>query len=125
MAVARARVTTPSLTLTRLRSSKLYFNPSCTSWWARHTRSSPLMRLNSAVTRAPNSQPAPRGETAHASTSSGSDQTRSQKGPSCGISHTRSMVRTWSRVRRSGDRPPWTHRILESMMALMTETRKI
>ena len=53
------------------------------------------MRLNSAVTRAPNSQPAPRGLTAQVSMSSGSLHIRSQKGPSCGISHTRSMVRTW------------------------------
>ena len=52
------------------------------------------MWLNSAVTLPPNSQPAPRGEIAQVSMSSGSLHMRSQKGPSCGISHTRSMVLT-------------------------------
>ena len=55
----------------------------------------PLISLNSAVTRRPNSQPAPRGDTAHVSRSSGSLHMMSQNGPSCGISHSRSIVRTW------------------------------
>jgi hypothetical protein len=49
----------------------------------------------SAVTRDPNSQPAPRGLTAHVSISSGSLHIRSQKGPSWGISQLRSIVRIW------------------------------
>jgi len=40
-------------------------------------------RMHTSVeTLSPNSHPAPLGETAHVSTSSGSDQTRSQKAPS-------------------------------------------
>ncbi len=54
------------------------------------------MELNSAVTLPPKSQPAPRGLTAQASMSSGSLHMRSQNGPSCGISCTRSMHRTYS-----------------------------
>lgn len=42
--------------------------------------------VTSFVTLAPKSQPAPRGLMAHVSTSSGSDQTRSQKAPLWGIS---------------------------------------
>lgn len=42
--------------------------------------------VTSLVTLAPKSQPAPRGLMAHVSTSSGSDQTRSQKAPLWGIS---------------------------------------
>lgn len=61
--------------------------------------------------------PAPRGETAQLSMSSGSDHIKSQKGPSCGISHTLSIMRTWSSVRTSGDRPPCTHSTLPSMTA--------
>lgn len=52
-----------------------------------------LMLLNSDVTLRPNSQPAPRGDTAQVSMSSGSLHIKSQKGPSWGISHTRSIVR--------------------------------
>lgn len=61
---------------------------------AAHT-CSPLRRLNSSTTWCPNSHPAPRGEMAHVSISSGSDHTMSQKGPSWGTSRTRSMVHTW------------------------------
>jgi len=50
---------------------------------------------NSSVTLFPNKYPAPRGDSCQApKMSSGSDQTRSQKAPSCGISWFRSMART-------------------------------
>jgi len=81
------------------------------------TPRAPLISLNSAVTLRPNSHPAPRGLTAHVSMSSGSDHIRSQKGPSWGISHTRSMTRTWSSVRMSGDSPPCTHSTRPSISA--------
>ena len=55
-----------------------------------------LTSLNSAVTRDPNSHPAPRGLIAHVSMSSGSLHIRSQNGPSCGISQFRSIIRIWS-----------------------------
>lgn len=71
--------------------------------------------ITSFVTFAPKSQPAPRGLIAHVSTSSGSDQTRSQKAPLWGISWLRSMVRIWSSVLMSGERPPWTQRICSSI----------
>lgn len=45
--------------------------PSWTSWCARAIRLSPFRCENSCVTFAPNSQPAPRGLTAHVSTSGG------------------------------------------------------
>ena len=97
----------------------MYFRPSWTSWWARQTNSILLIWLNciekrpsskqnqlyivinkrkkntSWVTLVPKSQPAPRGLTAHVSISSGSLHIRSQKGPSCGISQLRSIVRIW------------------------------
>lgn len=71
--------------------------------------------LTSLVTLAPNSQPAPLGLIAQVSTSSGSDQTRSQNAPLWGISWLRSMVRIWSRVLMSGERPPCTQRICSSI----------
>lgn len=71
--------------------------------------------ITSFVTFAPKSQPAPRGLIAHVSTSSGSDQTRSQKAPLWGISWLRSMVRIWSSVLMSGERPPCTQRICSSI----------
>jgi hypothetical protein len=43
---------------------------------------SPLIWLNSLVTLRPNSQPAPRGDTAQVSMSSGSLHIKSQNGPS-------------------------------------------
>lgn len=73
-------------------------------------------RHTSPVTLDPNNHPAPRGLTAHVSTSSGSDHIKSQNGPSCGTSCARDIVRTWSSVRISGDRPPWTQRMDESMI---------
>ena len=60
----------------------------------------------SELTLSPNSQPAPRGDTAQVSTSSGSLHTRSQKAPSCGISCARATTLIWSRVLISGERPP-------------------
>lgn len=75
----------------------------------------PEQSVTSLVTLAPKSQPAPRGLMAHVSTSSGSDHTRSQKAPLWGISWLRSMVRIWSRVLMSGERPPCTHRICSSI----------
>ena len=78
--------------------------------------------LTSFVTLAPKSHPAPLGEMAHVSTSSGSDHTRSQKAPLCGISWFRSMVRIWSRVLRSGERPPCTHRMHSSMICGASQT---
>lgn len=69
----------------------------------------------SLVTFAPKSQPAPLGLMAQVSTSSGSDHTRSQNAPLWGISWFRSMVRIWSRVFMSGERPPWTHKICSSI----------
>lgn len=48
--------------------------------------------ITSEVTLDPNSQPAPRGLTAHVSISSGSLHIRSQNGPSCGISQLRSIT---------------------------------
>lgn len=71
--------------------------------------------LTSLVTLAPNSQPAPLGLIAQVSTSSGSDQTRSQNAPLWGISWLRSMVRIWSKVLMSGERPPCTQRICSSI----------
>ncbi|KAJ8106556.1 hypothetical protein OPT61_g9452 [Boeremia exigua] len=65
-----------------------------------------------------------RGDTAQVSTSSGSLQTRSQKAPSWGISWARATTRIWSRVRISGDRPPWTHRTLPSTMAARARKSK-
>ena len=69
------------------------------------------------LTFEPNSQPAPRGLTAHVSMSSGSDHMRSQNAPSCGISCLRSIIRIWSMVRTSGDNPPWTHSTFPSTTA--------
>lgn len=69
----------------------------------------------SFVTFAPNSQPAPLGLIAQVSTSSGSDQTRSQNAPLWGISWFLSMVRIWSRVLMSGESPPCTQRICSSI----------
>lgn len=78
--------------------------------------------ITSFVTFAPKSQPAPRGLIAHVSTSSGSDQTRSQKAPLWGISWLRSMVRIWSSVLMSGERPPCTQRICSSINWSKKET---
>lgn len=75
----------------------------------------------SFVTLEPNSQPAPRGLIAQVSTSSGSDHTRSQKAPLWGISWLRSMVRIWSKVLMSGERPPWTHRTCSSINLIRHE----
>lgn len=69
----------------------------------------------SLVTFEPNSQPAPLGLMAQLSTSSGSDQTRSQNAPLCGISWLRSMVRIWSSVLMSGESPPWTQSTCSSI----------
>jgi hypothetical protein len=68
-------------------------------------------------TLSPNSHPAPRGDTAHVSTSSGSLHTRSQNAPSCGIACARATTRIWSNVRISGLRPPWTQSTLPSTIA--------
>lgn len=73
------------------------------------------LQFTSLVTLEPNSQPAPLGLIAQVSTSSGSDHTRSQKAPLWGISWLRSIVRIWSKVLISGERPPWTHRICSSI----------
>ena len=89
--------------------------PSCTNWCALHISSRRLRCIKSWVTRAPNSHPAPLGLMVHVSTSSGSDQTRSQNAPLWGISVLRSIVRIWSRVRIDGDSPPWTQRISPSI----------
>lgn len=67
------------------------------------------------MTFEPNSQPAPLGLMAQVSTSSGSDQTRSQNAPLCGISWLRSMVRIWSSVLMSGESPPWTQSTCSSI----------
>lgn len=80
-----------------LTGENMYLRPSCTSWCALQISSRPFIWLNSAATLAPNSQPAPRGLIAHVSVSSGSLHMRSQKGPSCGISHTRSIVRIYKK----------------------------
>lgn len=69
----------------------------------------------SLVTLEPKSQPAPRGLIAQVSTSSGSDHTRSQKAPLWGISWLRSIVRIWSKVLMSGERPPWTQSTCSSI----------
>lgn len=63
-------------------------------------RSSPLIWLNSLVTRLPKSHPAPRGLAPQASISSGSLHIKSQNAPSCGISQTRSIVRICKQKRR-------------------------
>lgn len=79
------------------------------------------------MTFEPNSQPAPLGLMAQVSTSSGSDQTRSQNAPLCGISWFRSMVRIWSNVLMSGESPPWTHSTCSSInyQKFMCDDRKI
>ena len=55
--------------------------PSWTSWWALQMSFKWFVCMKSFVTLAPKSQPAPRGLTAQASTSSGSDHTKSQNAP--------------------------------------------
>lgn len=77
--------------------------------------------VTSLVTLAPKSQPAPLGLIAQVSTSSGSDQTRSQNAPLWGISWFRSMVRIWSRVLMSGESPPCTQRICSSINCELSE----
>lgn len=67
-----------------------------------------------ALTLEPKSQPAPRGDTAQVSMSSGSLHMRSQKGPSCGISHTRSIVRTCAR--HAQHQPPQSTKLLLAKM---------
>lgn len=58
------------------------------------------------TTCAPNVYPAPRGERENSSRSgSGSDQTRSAMGPSCGISRNRSITFIWSMEWIDGERP--------------------
>lgn len=90
--------------------------PSFTNWWARHINFRELILRKCSVTVAPKSQPAPRGLVAHVSmVSSGSDHTRSQKAPSWGISWPRSIIRIWSKVFTSGDKPPCTQRISSSI----------
>lgn len=64
------------------------------------------MWLNSVVTLEPNSHPAPRGDYAQVSISSGSDHIISQNGPSCGISNLLSINLIWSTVLISGESPP-------------------
>ncbi len=61
--------------------------------------------LASDVTRAPKSQPAPRGLTAHVSMSSGSLHIKSQKGPSWGISHCLSITLICTKSMLSNVRP--------------------
>jgi len=78
----------------------------------------------SEETLSPNSHPAPRGDTAQVSTSSGSLQTRSQNAPSCGISCARATTRIWSNVRISGLRPPWTQRTFPSTIAASARKSK-
>lgn len=75
-------------------------------------------------TLSPNNHPAPLGLTAHVSTSSGSDQTRSQNAPSWGISCARATTRIWSRVLISGDKPPCTQSTLPSIMAARARKSK-
>jgi hypothetical protein len=97
-----------------------------------------IYECTSVVTSGPKSHPAPRGLTDHFSLiSSGSDQTRSyihtrseylnlfsihwqkgapQNGPSCGISWHLWRVRIWSRLRMSGESPPWTQSTDPSMI---------
>jgi hypothetical protein len=75
------------------------------------------MWLNSVVTFDPKSHPAPLGDIAHVSMSSGSDHMRSQNGPSWGISILLSISLTWSTVLISGDKPAWMQNIFPSTIA--------
>lgn len=75
-------------------------------------------------TSSPNRNPAPRGLTVHVETLSGSDQSRSLKGPLCGISTFLSIILIWSIVLVSGERPPWTQRIVSSMRAAIVRRSK-
>merc|ERR1712045_179755 len=78
----------------------------------------------SFVTFEPKSHPAPRGLTAHASTSSGSDHTKSQNAPLWGTSWFLSIKRIWSSVRISGESPPCTQRTCSSMRAATVKRSK-
>ncbi|RNA05676.1 hypothetical protein BpHYR1_001489 [Brachionus plicatilis] len=54
----------------------------------------------------------------HPFLSSGSDQSRSHIGPSCGTSCKRSKARMWSSVSMEGERPPCKQNICESTRAV-------
>lgn len=62
----------------------------------------------------PKVYPAPRGEIPQPHLSSGSDQSRSHMGPSCGTSWTRSRSRMWSSESMLGDSPPCKQKISDS-----------
>ena len=82
--------------------------PSCTSWCALRSRSSPFAWLNCSEMSWPNGTTRGRVETAEPHRSSGSDHSKSHMGPSCGTSRARCSSRTWSSVSRLGLRPPCT-----------------
>ncbi len=67
---------------------------------------------NFLTTSPPNVYPAPLGDKENSSLSgSGSDQTKSAIGPSCGISRYLSMILIWSMEWMEGERPPCTQKI--------------
>jgi len=76
-----------------------------------------LICENILVGSAPNSHPPPLGEISQPSTSSGSLHMRSAYAPSCGISYFLGITLIESIDFKSGDRPPWIHRIDPSIIA--------
>lgn len=68
--------------------------------------------------------PAPRGDSPQPTRSSGSDQTKSDIGPSWGTSWKRSKARASSSVWILGDRPPWRQKILPATNAVMGKKSK-
>lgn len=92
--------------------------PFITSWWARAINFKSFEWLNYSEMSWPKEQPAPLGEIPHPHLSSGSDQSRSQMGPSCGTSMILSSCLIQSSVSMLGERPPCKQKILLSTTAV-------